>query len=112
MKAKWKNTFSISVSASYRSGTCRQGSIGEVRATEVPEVREHEERVPDVGRGLEDASITLLLPQSWEIDKKDQQCTLTWDQFKFRLTFSSAFTAQDLNQIINQLHLQWNPHSD
>lgn len=112
MKAKWKNTFSISVSASYRSGTCRQGSIGEVRAAEVPEVREHEERVPDVGRGLEDASITLLLPQSWEIDKKDQQCTLTWDQFKFRLTFSSAFTAQDLNQIINQLHLQWNPHSD
>lgn len=48
---------------SYRPGARRESSVGEVRITEVPEVRDHEEGIPDVRRGLEESSV-LPSPQS------------------------------------------------
>lgn len=42
---------------SYRSGARRESSVGEVRAAEVPQVRDHEEGVSDIRRGLEEAGI-------------------------------------------------------
>ncbi len=42
---------------SYRPGALCEGSIGEVGAAEVPKVWDHEERVSNVRRGLEESSV-------------------------------------------------------
>lgn len=47
---------------SYPPGTWRESSVGEVGTTQVPEVWDHEERISNIRRGLEETSI-LLPPQ-------------------------------------------------
>lgn len=51
--------------ATYRSGAWRQSAVGQVGAANVPEVREHEEGIADVWRGLEKSTI-LPPPENCE----------------------------------------------